>query len=220
MASTIYLVRHAESEHNISKDFSHHDPPLTTLGHTQAAQLPRTFPNPERIAAVVTSPLRRAIQTSLAGFSHILDKRYFDQASGSGIENGIALLLDPDLQERSSLPCDTGSQRSVLEKEFLNLDLTQLDENWEAKTGPYAADDDSVRTRAARAREKLKQIATDLGGNERKDIVVVTHGMFMKYLSGEEDIDLPKAGWKSYTFKNDEENKEATLSPVKQSVTS
>jgi broad specificity phosphatase PhoE len=213
MASTIYLVRHGESEHNVSKDVSQLDPPLTTLGYAQASQIISKFPNPERIAAILSSPLRRAIQTSLAGFPHVLEKRYFDPSSEFGVENGIELTLEPDLQERSALPCDTGSERHVLEKDFPNLTLEELGEGWQAKAGQYAADDDSVTLRAARTREKLKHLSVALRGNERRDIVVVTHGMFMKFLSDEGDIDLPKAGWKSYTISNDEEDR-AILIPV------
>ena len=40
--------------------------------------------------------------------------------------------------------------------------------------------------------------------SERRDIVVVTHGVFMKYLSGDPAIDLPKAGWKSSTIEEGE----------------
>jgi broad specificity phosphatase PhoE len=213
MASTIYLVRHAESEHNVSKDFSQLDPPLTTLGHRQAGQLVNSFPHPERIAVILSSPLRRAIQTTLAGFPQVLDKRYYDGSSGFGVEGGVELSLDPDLQERSTLPCDTGSERHVLKQEFLNLDLENLGESWQVKSGQYAADDDSVTLRAGRMRKKLEQLSLALQGNERKDVVVVTHGVFMKFLSGEEDIDLPKAGWKSYTIGNDEEDRTA-LTPV------
>jgi broad specificity phosphatase PhoE len=213
MASTIYLVRHGESEHNVSKDVSQLDPPLTTLGYAQASQLISKFPNPERIAAILSSPLRRAIQTSLTGFPHVLEKRYFDPSSEFGVENGIELTLEPDLQERSALPCDTGSERHVLEKDFPNLTLEELGEGWQAKAGQYAADDDSVTLRAAKTREKLKHLSVALRGNERRDIVVVTHGMFMKFLSDEGDIDLPKAGWKSYTISNDEEDR-AILIPV------
>ncbi|PVH90691.1 phosphoglycerate mutase-like protein [Periconia macrospinosa] len=213
MASIIYLVRHAESEHNVSKDFSHLDPPLTTLGHTQASQLVSSFPHPERIAVILSSPLRRAIQTSLAGFPHVLDKRYYDGSSGFGVENGVELTLEPDLQERSALPCDTGSERHVLKKEFLNLDLESLSESWQVKAGQYAADDDSVTLRAGRVRKKLEQLNSALRGNERRDIVVVTHGVFMKFLSGEWDIDLPKAGWRSYTICNDREDG-TILTPV------
>jgi broad specificity phosphatase PhoE len=213
MASIIYLIRHGESEHNVSKDMSQLDPPLTTLGYTQASQLISKFPNPERIAVILSSPLRRAIQTSLAGFPHVLEKRYFDPSSEFGVENGIELALEPDLQERSALPCDTGSERHVLEKDFPNLALEELSEDWPSKAGQYAADDDSVTLRAARTREKLKRLNMALHGKERRDIVVVTHGMFMKFLSGEGDIDLPKAGWKSYMIDDDEEDR-AILIPV------
>ncbi|KAF2818203.1 hypothetical protein CC86DRAFT_450628 [Ophiobolus disseminans] len=178
MASTIYLVRHGESEHNVSKDMSQLDPPLTTLG-----------------------------------FPHELEKRCFDLSSEFGVENGIELTLEPDLQERSGLPCDTGSERHVLEKDFPNLALEELSEGWQAKARQYAADDDSVTLRAGRMREKLKHLNVALHGNEKRDIVVVTHGMFMKFLSSEGDIDLPKAGWKSYTISNDGEDG-AILLPV------
>jgi broad specificity phosphatase PhoE len=216
MSSIIHLVRHAESEHNISKDFSQLDPPLTPLGYAQAAHLVSTFPHPERIAVVITSPLRRAIQTSLAGFCHILDRRYFDQASGRGVEQGIALTLEPSLQERSAMPCDTGSERHELEREFLNLDLEKLSENWQAKAGQYAEDDDSVTLRATKMRERFRQLTLALHGKERRDIVVITHGVFMKFLSGEENIDLPKAGWKSYTIKENKEDGLVILTPVEQ----
>lgn len=216
MASIIHLVRHGESEHNVSLDMSQLDPPLTTLGHTQASQLVSKFPSPERIAVILSSPLRRAIQTSLAGFPHVLDKRYFDPSSDLGVENGITLTLEPDLQERSALPCDTGSERHVLEKDFPNLTLEELSEGWQTKAGQYAADDDSVALRAARTRERLRHLSLALRGKERRDVVVVTHGMFMKFLSGDGDIDLPKAGWKSYTISNDEEDR-AILIPVNES---
>lgn len=72
MPSTIYLVRHAESAHNVSKDFTHRDPPLTSLGHTQAAALVQSFPDPASIALVLTPPLTRTLETALAAFSHAL----------------------------------------------------------------------------------------------------------------------------------------------------
>lgn len=213
MTSIIYLVRHAESEHNVSKDFSKLDPSLTSLGQTQATKLVNTLPCPERIGVVLTSPLRRAIQTTLAGFSHVLDKRYFDPSSGLGVETGLQLILDPDLQERSNLPCDTGSERQVLDKDFLNLDLKRLSDDWQAKVGPYAADDFSVTTRAARMRGKLEKLSEALQNEEKRDIVVVTHGVFMKFLSEEEDIDLPKAEWKAFTVSVGKENR-AILTPA------
>lgn len=202
MTSVIHLVRHAESEHNVSKDFSQLDPPLTALGREQAAKLVDTFHNPEHIGVVVTSPLRRAIQTALAGFSHVLNKRYYDEDSGLGVENGIPLFLDPNLQERSTLPCDTGSENAVLEKEFKNLNLEVLSAGWRSKSGFYAEDDATVDRRAERVRQSLKKLAGQVQVGDKRDVVVVTHGVFMKFLSGDQSIDLPKAGWRSYSIES------------------
>jgi broad specificity phosphatase PhoE len=215
MAAKVYLVRHAESEHNVSKDFSQLDPSLTALGYFQASQLIHTLPNSDRIATVLSSPLRRAIQTSLAGFPHILDKRYFGSSASLGVENGIELILDPDLQERSAFPCDTGSERQKLGQEFSGLDLEGLSEGWPSKLGQYAADDDAIKHRASRMREKLQRLEAASKGKAKRDIVVVTHGVFMKFLSGEDGIDLPKAGWKAFTIENDNENR-AILTPIEE----
>jgi hypothetical protein len=47
----------------------------------------------------------------------------------------------------------------------------------------------------------------------RRDIVIVTHGVFMKHLSGDPEVDLPKAGWKSYTIGEGEEES-VTFVPI------
>jgi broad specificity phosphatase PhoE len=188
--STIYLVRHAESAHNVSKDFNHRDPGLTETGFAQAAALAETFPALTSIGVILSSPLTRTIETALAAYSGILSKE----------EGAAKLILDPDLQERSDLPCDTGSDVAVLEAKFPGLDYSPLGEGWHAKTGGYTADDEAVAARAERVRKKLLRVARELeaSGSERKDVVVVTHGVFMKFLTEDESIDLPKAGWKAY----------------------
>jgi len=200
MVSKIVIVRHAESVHNVTKDFSQLDPPLTSLGVEQASTISQQLPSTGDIATVISSPLRRALQTTLAGFSTILDKQYFDKSSGQGIDGGATLSLDPDLQERSDLPCDTGSSASELAKAFPSLSFDGLGEEWLKKTDRYAPDDDAVRERAERVRKSLLEIAESLEDDERKNIVVVTHGVFMKFLTGDPDIDLPKAGWRIYTI--------------------
>jgi broad specificity phosphatase PhoE len=200
MAPIIYLVRHAESTHNVSKDFSLRDPPLTDLGRTQASALVRNFPDPASIAVVLTSPLTRTLETTLAAFGHILDKKYVGEAGAA--DGGARLIIDPDLQERSDLPCDTGSAQADLEARFLGLDFDVLGADWHVKAGAYAADDKAVEARAERVRRRLLDLARELDqgdGTQRQDIVVVTHGVFMKFLSDDQLIDLPKAGWEAYT---------------------
>ncbi|KAJ5487113.1 hypothetical protein N7530_001413 [Penicillium desertorum] len=200
MTSEVHLVRHAESTHNVSKDMSQLDPGLTSLGFEQATRLTQTFPHAPQVGVILTSPLRRTLQTTLAAFSHVLDKRYFDQGSSHGVENGATLILDPDLQERSALPCDTGSTSPALEKAFPGLGAKDLVEGWQVKEGVYAPEDEAVKERAKRVRSRVAELSEHLKDEERNHIVIVTHGVFMKFLSGDADIDLPKAGWRSYTL--------------------
>ncbi|KAE8397703.1 hypothetical protein BDV37DRAFT_276718 [Aspergillus pseudonomiae] len=167
MALQVHLVRHAESVHN------------------QAQQLIQSFPDAPKVGAINTSPLKRAIQTTLAGFSHILDKRYFDTKSGQGIENGATLILDPNLQERSALPCDTGSGSEDLDQAFPKL----------VKEGFYSPADEAVKERAKRATSRSSAVSEGLKNQKRTHIVVVTYGVFMKFLSRDSEIDLLKAGW-------------------------
>jgi broad specificity phosphatase PhoE len=215
MASEIYIVRHAESEHNVSKDFSKLDPPLTALGFEQARQLSQTIPDASKnIAIILCSPLRRAIQTTLAGFSDILDKRYFPHDPAQGVHDGATLLLEADLQERSDLPCDTGSSVEELTKAFPHLDFGGLDEAWPTKTGRYGPDDSDVRDRALRVKDLLEEWAERLKGESRRNIVVVTHGVFMKFLTGDHDIDLPKAGWRSYELRKEDGDDRNVLLPI------
>lgn len=70
MTSEVHLVRHAESTHNVSKDMSQLDPGLISLGFEQAIPLTQTFPHAPQIGVILTSPLRRTIQTTLAAFPH------------------------------------------------------------------------------------------------------------------------------------------------------
>jgi broad specificity phosphatase PhoE len=213
MASRVHLVRHAESVHNISHDFSQFDPELTPLGLQQATRLGQSFPYGRQVGAIITSPLKRAIQTTLAAFPYILDKRYFDPDSGYGIESGAILFLDPDLQERSALPCDTGSASGALEAAFPRLGFKELAEGWQVKEDLYSPADEAVEERAKRVRYRIAAVCEDLQHQGRTDIVVVTHGVFMRFLLGDPDIDLPKASWKSYTVGT--QSSDIVLSPLK-----
>ncbi|KAK4444576.1 histidine phosphatase superfamily, clade-1 [Podospora aff. communis PSN243] len=196
---TIYLIRHAESTHNLTKDFSLRDPGLTPTGFTQASALPKTFPHLSTIAVIISSPLRRTLETTLSAF-------------GDLITNGdVKLILDADLQERSDLPCDTGRTPSELKGLFPGVDVagSGLEEGWFVKEGRNAAGDEAVQGRARDVRARLAEVVKGLEGRAReggrRDVVVVTHGVFMKFLTGDEGIDLPKAGWRGYRVEGEGE---------------
>lgn len=208
MPPTIYVIRHAESIHNITKDFSLHDPGLTETGHHQALSLRATFPAHASVGVVFSSPLIRAIETTLDAFGPILGLG--DGTDGSATAK---LILDPDLQERSDLPCDTGSDPSTLQERFPSVDVAGLGAAWFVKEGAYAAHDEAVEERARKVRRRLWETLEDVEEGKR-DVVVVTHGVFMKFLTGDETIDLPKAGWKAYQVEGREDGGEAVLVPV------
>ncbi|KAJ8096501.1 histidine phosphatase superfamily [Lipomyces tetrasporus] len=203
MAGRVHLVRHSEAVHNTDHDFSRLDPELTLVGQQQAEGLANVFPASDEVGLIVTSPLRRTIQTTLLAFANVLDERYFDQGSGKGVAGGAELVLDPGLQERSALPCDTGSDPRVLEATFPSLDFSGLGAGWQVKEGLYSPD--AVEDRARNVRQYLADNIEALKDRNRRDIVVVTHGVFMKVLSGDPEIDLPKAGWRSYSIEQGEE---------------
>lgn len=79
MPPTIILIRHAQALHNVNKDYSIPDPPLSELGVSQCSKL-RTrlreqvaqghFDRPELI---VTSPMRRTLQTTTLALDWLID---------------------------------------------------------------------------------------------------------------------------------------------------
>ena len=87
----ITLVRHGQAEHNVSRDFQVQDTSLTALGEAQCHELSREFPSKPPVGLLVSSPLRRTIQTTLLGFK-------------KQIESGIKVELLAELQEATELP--------------------------------------------------------------------------------------------------------------------
>jgi broad specificity phosphatase PhoE len=143
--------------HNVDKDFNRLGPEMTTIGRQQAQLLGPTFPYSNQVGLIITSTLRRTVQTAILSFSKVLGKRYYAKDSENGIEGSVELLLDPDLQERSALPCDAGSDRGALERALPDLDFSTLPAGRTGKKGFYAADDEAVEERAEKVRGELRK---------------------------------------------------------------
>lgn len=107
-----------------------HDPLLTDLGNEQCRQLREKFPYHSGVELVVSSPLRRTIYTALQSFGPIFDER-----------KDLKLVLLPDIQETSDVPCDTGSDPEVLRKEIeekgLPVDLSLIHDGWNSKVSYF-----------------------------------------------------------------------------------
>ncbi|KAI0352796.1 phosphoglycerate mutase-like protein [Trametes cingulata] len=204
----IYLTRHAEAEHNVAEDYTIRDAPLTARGRQQAAALNEATKDTVQATAdlLVTSPLRRTLSTTLVGFPH-LRKRLEAQ--------GKPIIVLPQLQEVNDLPCDTGSDRAVLEAdpEFAGLDFSALTPDWNSKQGFYSADEDAIRARARWVRQWLRS-------RPEQRIVVVSHGDCLRYITKGRNTHEPWANveMREFTFASEEaedEDGEAWLTPVK-----
>ncbi len=118
--SRIVCIRHGESTFNAhhkatGRDPGHIDARLSELGHRQAMaarEAMRKIP----FELVVTSPLTRAIQTTMGMFEdHPAKPRL------------LVEVLHRECQESS---CDVGRAASVLAKEFPGFDVGHLPEIW------------------------------------------------------------------------------------------
>ena len=155
-----------DSVHNLCvANHQIHDPSLTAFGEEQCRQLAQSFPKHESVDLLVCSPLRRTIYTTLLAFQKAIER------SGSV----IAL---PEAQEVVDIPCDTGSDLSVLQREMADkpVDLSRVMDGWNTKTGRWAPTATAVARRAKEARQWLK-------ARPEKEIVLVTHGGFVHYFT-------------------------------------
>jgi len=169
--SRIILTRHAQAEHNVDLDYSIADAPLTALGKKQATALgPQTADlQRDSVDLIVTSPLKRTLQTTYLGFGTAIER-----LGGRG-----SVICLPQAQECNAFPCDRGSPRSELEatREFDGFDLSLLTPDWTSKAGFWAADDDTLNARARWVRQWLR-------ARPEATIVLVAHGDILRRITG------------------------------------
>ncbi|RGP71762.1 histidine phosphatase clade-1 [Fusarium sporotrichioides] len=165
MPPVIHCVRHGQGVHNLS--YANHDfpdPELTQLGEEQARALTTRFPELSNVELIVSSPLRRTIQTALLAFP-------------SKLEAGMQVLAFPEVQEASELICDTGSHLPDIKARFdgLPVDFSLVEPDWYVK-GRWASTAASLLERAKQARSWLSE-------RPEAEIVVISHGCFLHFLT-------------------------------------
>ncbi|KAF1950694.1 phosphoglycerate mutase-like protein [Byssothecium circinans] len=169
MPPTLLLIRHAQALHNVASDWSLHDPPLSELGEQQCKELEESLKNSEignQVELIVVSAMRRTLQTASIGVEWLIKER------------GIKVLPDAGWQENSDQPCDTGSDISVMKKEFPDFDFSAVDPLYPDKmtnidTNPYAF---TPKALLARGQTCLKA----LYNRPEKVIAVVSHSGFLR----------------------------------------
>ncbi|MBW0543805.1 hypothetical protein O181_083520 [Austropuccinia psidii MF-1] len=166
----IHLIRHGQAEHNLHCDnYRFPDAILTPTGRQQCLELNEKTQDTiqESAELLVSSPLRRTLQTTLLGLPRLINRL--------GGPSSIAVV--PQLQENGPTPADTGSSKEELEKikEFRGIDFRGLVDGWNSKTGFWASDHQSLRIRAAWIRRWLCD-------RPETEIVIVSHGGALRYL--------------------------------------
>jgi broad specificity phosphatase PhoE len=163
--AVLLLVRHAESSWNASGRWQGHgDPVLTELGRAQALALARDLAG-ESIDAIVSSDLRRAVETAV-----IL---------GEG--RGLAPVLNPRLRE-----LDLGDWEGLTRTEIENCagEVLQRFDAGDREVRPGGGE--NLRELEARARSALREIIESHPGER---LAVVTHlGVIRSLLGGLREI--------------------------------
>ncbi|KAI1750760.1 histidine phosphatase superfamily [Xylaria castorea] len=192
MAPTIHIIRHAQAVHNVTRNFKHNahllpDPELTELGYQQCATLAAELASLSDIELVFASPMQRTIQTALATFkTYTQSKR---------------IVLLPDLKECDSLPTSVGSSPDDLFRKFGDecLDFSFVTPDWtdnspQSRYGPMFA---AARGRSTRL--FLRSVAQRYRDTDA-NIVVVTHGLYVGYLTRPGAGLYKNAEYRSYYF--------------------
>ncbi|KAF1831759.1 phosphoglycerate mutase-like protein [Decorospora gaudefroyi] len=180
MPPKIHLIRHAQGEHNATRNFSTRDALLTAKGKEQCRTLSLTFQNHQNIDIVFASPLRRTIQTAALSFGPVLSRK------------DVPLVLLPALQEISNLGCDVGVADTATDVQKLlpelfaegeldfdimsKIDASAVTAGWNTKEGYFAYEKKAISKRAAELRNWLWQ-------RPEAHVILVTHGAFAHFFA-------------------------------------
>ena len=170
MTKRVHLIRHGQSLFNAAFAEARIDPmifdaPLSALGHQQVATLCESV---RELAAeiVVTSPLTRAIQTTLGAFGFAT----------------APVVVEALHRERVEHSCDVGRSPGELAREFPGLAFGHLDDPWWHSDGSHpqaivTEPEETLLSRVAAFRRWLSH-------RPEKNIAVVGHGTFLNRLTG------------------------------------
>ena len=173
MTKTVHCIRHGQSTFNAAFEASrvdplHWDAPLTELGRRQVAEAAsrvRDYP----YELVVTSPLTRAIQTTLGLFE--------------GHPAAPLIHVEGLHREHCASSCDVGRPPPALLAEFPGLAFGHLEEVWWHRDGE--PDERGVHIEPAHVLTGRVDAFRDwLAARPERLIAVVGHGTFFYHLTG------------------------------------
>ncbi|XP_056862036.1 phosphoglycerate mutase-like protein isoform X2 [Raphanus sativus] len=176
---TIHLVRHAQGIHNVGiekgelESYKLLDACLSPMGIQQVSERRKEIIKSgllNTVQLVITSPLRRAMQTSVGIFRGQEDMNQFDIFPK--VNNSPPIVALEICRERMGLyPCDKRESIGTYRTCFSEIDFTMSDED-----ALWAEERENMKDVSARGLHFLKW----LWERPEKDIAVVSHGIFLQ----------------------------------------
>lgn len=236
----IHLIRHAEGYHNVNKDYknpAHIDAELTPNGIRQCQALSEQLrlklleksgkekdeewnDHLFRVQCIISSPMRRALQTAQHSFEHQLrlnNQNNDNNEEDESLSSRIPIVACEAWRETVNYLCDKRLPTSQLCHYFPFVDFEQLiqsqhenDPIWDKYEAIYgthdaytkrreSVDDDGLRQRAQLAWEFLKH-------RPESNIAVVSHSAFFMHMFTRKEIGV-------VMYENEEVEKEMTERP-------
>jgi broad specificity phosphatase PhoE len=165
MSPILHCVRHAQGFHNLDP---HHedtlsDPPLTQRGRDQCQRLCDAFPYHSDVDFVISSPLRRTIETTLLGFGKTISAKQ------------LKVLLEPRCQETTAKPSDTGSWLGGISTQCGDvLDTSRVEAGWNSNTGVWEMTPENLRLHCEELHDFIRTLPYT-------NVLLVAHGSVSKY---------------------------------------
>lgn len=175
MATTLYIIRHGETNGNIDNIFhGHTDAPLNEVGKKQAKALSEKFKN-IHIDVLYSSPLTRTLET----------------AKSVNLHHSLPIITDERLMEMNG-----GDMEGIPFAKIAEL-YPEDEEKWCNTIWDYVSPNgEGMRDVFDRVVQAINEIVSS---NTGKSIAVVTHGCpircFLTYASGYKIEEITKIDW-------------------------
>ena len=192
----MHIVRHAEGYHNVNTDYrnpNNLDATLTEDGIEQCKQLSRRLQDDEHftIDCIISSPMRRALQTAYHSFEHILEDNSQDiESSSKDNKETIPFVACEHWRETVNYVCDIRIPRSQAVQDFPYADFGNIEHEddpiWKYYEDKFGSLEKYTKTRESvddiRLSERGKRAWRTIAQRPEQSLAVVSHSAFFFHM--------------------------------------
>jgi len=198
----LHIIRHAQGFHNVCKDYrnpNHKDAQLTPHGINQCKELSKRIREEQiNVDCIISSPMRRALQTAYYSFEHLLEENMsFSEKDDTTFP---AVIACENWRETVNYICDVRFTKAELMKDFPFVDFTRIkhdhDPIWK-----YYEDLHGSHESYQMGRESKDDLALQKRGREawmtigkrpihERSFAVVTHSAFLMHMFTRPELNI------------------------------